>query len=235
VKILDKIYNSVITFVGDVKVFKFPMFILYDPGSYLVKGEDMRQVIEAIEPGDILVRGYINYIDGYVIPGLFSHAGLYLGPVNESDRQYVSPGQDERFRTGKQMVIHSMAEGVFMEDVLNFCRCDYMLVLRRNPTIESEKGKSWDFEQVKKTSLKNLSKEYDFKFDFSDFTQMSCTELVYASCLDFMDDYDIKVRTEKVLFMKKRIIAPDDFVKSKLDIVWKSASLTDKKMKRFGR
>lgn len=66
---------------GDIKIFKTPMFILYDPGSYKVKGENMREVIGLIEPGDMLVRGYDNYLDGYFIPGYFSHAGLYLGKV----------------------------------------------------------------------------------------------------------------------------------------------------------
>ena len=232
-KFLDKAYNGFITFFGDIKVFKFPFFVVYDPGSYLVKGEDIRQIINTVHPGDIFVRGYTNYLDGYVIPGLFSHAGLYLGSVTESDRQYVNEGQGERFRVGEQMVIHSMAEGVFMEDVINFGRCDYMIILRRNPAIESDKAKKWDFAQVKKTALQNLGKSYDFKFDFSDFTSLSCTEFVYASCLDMMDDYDIKVRDEKVLFMKKRIIAPDDFVRSKLDLIWKSPSVTDKKLNKL--
>ncbi|HEY4784512.1 MAG TPA: hypothetical protein VIH57_00620, partial [Bacteroidales bacterium] len=115
-KLFEKIYNGFLNFFGDIKVFKFPMFIVYDPGSYRVKGEDVRQVINLIKPGDILVRGYINYLDGYFIPGFFSHAGLYLGEVKESDRAYVKPGEDSEFHTGEQMVIHSMAEGVFMED-----------------------------------------------------------------------------------------------------------------------
>jgi hypothetical protein len=30
---------------------------------------------------------------------------------------------------GEQMVIHAMKDGIFMEDLLNFCRCDYMVGL----------------------------------------------------------------------------------------------------------
>ena len=75
---------------GDIKVFKWPMFILYDPGSYRVKGEDMREVIQIIEPGDMLVRGYDNYLDGYFIPGYFSHAGLYVGEITENDKKRVN-------------------------------------------------------------------------------------------------------------------------------------------------
>jgi hypothetical protein len=224
----EKIYNSFLTFFGDIKVFKFPMFIIYDPGSYLVKGEDIRKVINTIQPGDIFVRGYINYLDGYFIPGTFSHAALYLGEVTEADRNKVREGADDRFRTGEQMVIHAMAEGVFMEDVINFCRCDYMLILRRNPSVESDESKKIRFEDVLTKALQNLGKEYDFKFDFSDFTKLSCTELVYVCYQQLMEDYDVKVREERaMLIVKKKMITPDAFVRSKFDLIWKSNSVTD--------
>lgn len=227
-KIVDKFTRSFLTFFGDIKVFKFPFFIVYDPGSYLVKGEDIRNVINTIQPGDIVLRGYKNYLDGYFIPGFFSHAGLYVGKVVDSDKQFVKEGEEKEFKTGEQMVVHSMAEGVFMEDIINFCRCDYMIILRRNPSIESEAAKAYTFAKVFETALQNLGKGYDFKFDFVDFTNLSCTEFVYASCLCIMEDYDIKIREKRVLGIKKRIIDPDDFVRSKLDIIFKPNSVTDK-------
>jgi hypothetical protein len=232
-KALEKIYNGFIGFFGDIKVFKFPMFIIYDPGSYLIKGDDIRQVIKILKPGDILVRGYINYLDGYFIPGFFSHAGLYLGEVAESAKELIKPDALHDFKSGEQIVIHSMAEGVFMEDVINFCRCDYMLVLRRNPEKESEESKKTTFDTVFKTALQNLGKGYDFKFDFANFTKLSCTEFVYVACKGFLNDYDVKVRTKKVMFMKKRIISPDDFVNSKLDIVWKSKSISETRINKI--
>jgi hypothetical protein len=232
-KLFEKIYNGFLNFFGDLKVFRYPMFIIYDPGSYLVKGEDIRQVINFVQPGDIFVRGYINYLDGYFIPGFFSHAGLYLGKVTEEDRTFVRPGHDSGFRTGDQMVIHSMAEGVFMEDVINFCRCDYMIILRRNPEKESEASKDIIFADVFKAALSNLGKAYDFKFDFADLTCVSCTELVYVCCQEFMEEYDIKVRERKVLFMKKNMIIPDDLVNSKLDLVWKSKSVNDERVQKI--
>jgi hypothetical protein len=231
-ELFEKIYNKFVKILGDIKVFKFPLFIVYDPGSYLVKGDDTREVMELIQPGDILVRGYLNYLDGYIIPGLFSHAGLYLGEVKESAKELVKPEALHDFKAGKQIVIHSMAEGVFMEDIINFCRCDYMMVLRRNPNIESDESKKTKFEDVFTISLQNLGKDYDFKFDFSDFNKLSCTELVYACCKGFIVDYDIDIRTKTVFFIKKRLITPDDYVNSKLDIAWRSKSVTDKKLKK---
>jgi len=231
--LLEKLYNGFIKFFGDIKVYKFPMFLLYDPGGYKVKGEDIRQVIKTVQPGDIFLRGYVNYLDGYIIPGFFSHAGLYLGEVKESDAAGLNPDQLDDFRTGDQMVVHSMAEGVFMEDVINFCRCDYMMVLRRNPAQESEESRKTTFQDVYKIALTDLGKSYDFKFDFQDFHNLSCTELVFDCCKGFIRDYGIDVKTRRVMFIKKHLITPDDFANSKLDIVWKSKSIGEKQMKKI--
>lgn len=232
-KLFEKVYNGFVKFFGDIKVFKFPLFIVYDPGSYRVKGEDIREVINIVQPGDILVRGYVNYLDGYVIPGFFSHAGLYLGAVPENASQNLNPQQLKDFKAGEQMVIHAMAEGVFMEDVINFCRCDYMLILRRNPALENEESQKITFGKVFEKSLANLGKEYDFKFDFDNFNKLSCTELVYTCCQEFMANYGIEIRTKRVLGIKKRLIAPDDFVNSKLQLVWKSKSVTEKQLSKI--
>ena len=65
--------------------------------------------------------------------------GLYLGPVKSEDIEFVDPRGKKWFKAGDQIVIHSMAEGVFMEDVINFCFCDYMAVLRFPLTVSKEK------------------------------------------------------------------------------------------------
>ena len=59
---INKLKRQFLTCFGDIKVFRWPMFIVYDPGSYLIKGELIREVINLIEPGDILLRKYKNYL-----------------------------------------------------------------------------------------------------------------------------------------------------------------------------
>lgn len=49
--------------------------LLYDPRSYQVKGSDMRKAMADIQPGDILVRGFDNYVDGNFIPGFSAMSG----------------------------------------------------------------------------------------------------------------------------------------------------------------
>lgn len=158
-----RLKESFLRFFGDLKMFGnqprlfalphlvttllFGKTLLHDPRSYRVKGGDMRRAMSDLRPGDILVRGFENYIDGDFIPGFFSHVGLYLGKVDadtirghwqtalagstvaESDYAALEEVLSKAVG-GEQMVIHSMKDGIFMEDLLNFCRCDFLVALR---------------------------------------------------------------------------------------------------------
>lgn len=234
-----------LTVFGDIKIFKGPFFIVYDPSSYLVKGEDMREVTKIVEPGDILLRGYTNYLDGRFIPGYFSHVGFYLGSIDKE--RLASEWSDEStpldqlkgLKFGEQMVIHSMAEGVFMEDLLNFCRCDYMAILRfpaelkgnsepplpvfdpdkynnAERAIEArlERGETVQFKEVwpviRNLALSQLDKSYDFRFDFKSFDSFSGSELVYYSAKSFCWHLGIEPTTKRALFFfKKHMLEPD--------------------------
>jgi hypothetical protein len=93
----------------------------------------------------------------------YSHAALYVGELNEADRKQAaselktatgnagwteaSATQKEAvrndpayFQTGRQMVIHSMSRGVFVEDILTFTRCDYLCVIRLQGPLQKDSG-----------------------------------------------------------------------------------------------
>ena len=254
--------NLFLKIFGDIKVFRWPFFLLYHPTGYQVKGDEVRQVIDTIRPGDILVRGYRNYLDGLFIPGYFSHVGLYLGEVTDADRQHVTHADGERhFRSGKQMVIHSMAEGIFLEDVINFCRCDRMAILRfpaklthqqgalsghaddseyteRERELRTQLEESEDvtfdsaFEEVFKVALAQLGKSYDFGFNFSNFNDQSCSEFVYYTIKSLEWFHGIYPRETRVFLMKRTVLYPDDFAASALTLQWKSASANEGKIAR---
>ncbi len=213
-------YEKALTWFGDLKYFKAPFFLVYDPSSYRVKGEDTREVIDIIRPGDVILRGYDHYLDGLLIPGEFSHVGFFYGEATEADRkssgtiiddnpEKLERVQRDEFKIGEQMVIHAMADGVFMEDVINFCRCDRMLILRlpeklnnsdqlekvftRTKFLPSEENVYQKLKQgedimrqeavtaAREAVLTCLGARYDFRFDFKDepHNSFSCSELVY--------------------------------------------------------
>lgn len=253
--------DRAVTILGDIKVFRWPMFVVYDPGSYRVKGPETREAAAKIRPGDILVRGYSNYLDGYLIPGYFSHAALYVGPVPEADRQYVTtPAGRAVFTPGEQMVIHALAEGVLMEDFLNFCRCDYMAVIRfparlqaRPPAVKldtelapgeteiyeklnggAEVGFDEAFPVVYRLALTQLGVPYDFRFAFTDFKALSCSELVFFVTKCLTPYLGIVPQIKRIAWLQRVVLEPDAFFASpRLTTAWLSPSADPRRVEQL--
>ncbi|HNY29560.1 MAG TPA: hypothetical protein PKO15_01615 [Fibrobacteria bacterium] len=206
---MSKLYDQLVTILGDIKIFRYPFWMVYDPGSYKIKGPESRLVQSLLQPGDILLRRYDGYLDGRIIGGAFSHAALYVGQVSEADKAEAPPeGRTSRyFETGPEMVSHSTAEGVHLEDILTFLRCDGVAVLRLPKILHRCKEDypvptdlaSWHpkeqeiyerlvgggevaFEEVwplaREVGMGKLGTQYDFAFKFEDGNRLSCTEYV---------------------------------------------------------
>lgn len=261
-------YERFLTFFGDLKYFKWPFFIVYDPSSYKVRGEDVRQLINILQPGDILLRSYDNYIDGLFIPGMFSHVGFYYGEATEADRNSAGTMIDDNpdklhrvqhddFKTGEQMVIHAMADGVFMEDVINFCRCDKLAVLRLPDSIRSSRGGEQIFYKTdffpaetaireklemgetiqrhevvaaaRQVVLTCLGARYDFRFDFGEdaHNSFSCSELAYYAYRSIDRYINLRPLKTCIMWICKEGIAPDQFLETDFEVVWISRSVND--------
>jgi hypothetical protein len=272
----NRFIDAFIRFFGDLKFFEFPPVIVWDPGGYRVKGRDAREVTELVQPGDVLVRGYRGYVDGWFIPGYFSHAGLYLGEVTEADRALCTElprsrelwkgesrrrprAPDQQFAAGRQMVVHALAEGVLLEDVLDFCRCDAMAILRLPEVLHGSaaerplpgltpaelridarlrSGQAVTRAEVvpviREVALSKVGYPYDATFDFTDFTRLSCTEFVYFAARCLSSALDVAPAEKRVLLVKRTVIEPDDYVRSTvLGEVWRSPSVDEEKWKEL--
>jgi Permuted papain-like amidase enzyme, YaeF/YiiX, C92 family len=257
------VMNHFLKVFGDIKIFKWPMLIVYDPSGYQVKGDEVREVINIVKPGDILLRGYNKYLDGLFIPGYFSHAGLYLGEVRPEHSELVNQDKrEEYFRAGEQIVAHAMAEGVFMEDLINFCRCDRMIILRFPEQISINTGSAVAdiptnnfnseelsifknlatrntlrfedaFKTIFKVALRQIGKPYDFQFNFSNYNNLSCTEFVEYCFKSLEQFHNLNPTRKKFLIFAKELIPPDAFIRSKFDIAWQSKSNDPKKIERI--
>lgn len=254
---MRRLRDRLLTLLGDVKVFRWPLWIVYDPGSYRVKGRDARALIELARPGDVLVRGFDAYLDGRFIPGYFTHAALYLGPTSEADLPLVREPARRRFRSGAQMVVHAIAEGVLMEDLLDFSRCDRLAVLRFPELIRATPGASPDdpspldreeralrdrlaaggavawseaWPTVRRVALAQLGRGYDFAFDFTDLRRLCCTELVHRATRCLAPFLGVQPEPHRILFLSGTGIPPDAFVSSPLRLAWASPSTSARRL-----
>lgn len=135
-KIIYWLKSKFLTFFGDIKYFKFPFFLVYDPSEYKIDGDKTRTIINKIRIGDLILRRYDHYLDGVFIPGKYSHTGIYVGD-------------------GK--VIHAVAEGVCEVDILEFTRCDGIIILR------PKHGQKTAIEKAKQCVKDGIPYDFDFK------------------------------------------------------------------------
>jgi hypothetical protein len=91
--------------------------------------------------------------------------------VAEEDRERVPRREGKKlFRAGEQMVIHALAEGVLMGDLIQFSRCDYMAVMhfpekiRRSPQAQPLPIPATHYRPEEKSILQRLDADEEIPF-----------------------------------------------------------------------
>jgi len=153
-----KIKAAVIGWFGDIKIYKYPFFILMCHTAYKINGKDQREVINIIKPGDVVLRRYDHYLSGLMIPGYFTHASIYVG---------------------NNYIVHMLGEGITKEDILTFMRCDDLRVLRHKDEKIAETAVQKALDYYKQ------GVEYDYDFDPKCPKHLYCTEFSDA-CFDYI-------------------------------------------------
>lgn len=100
---MNRLSDRFIAWIGTLKFFTSPFCLVEDPGSYKIRGADIRVLLDGgtplLQPGDILLRGYEGYLDGELIRRTggakgggkyFSHAALYVGPLDDQQDKAVA-------------------------------------------------------------------------------------------------------------------------------------------------
>ena len=148
--IFYKVKNALISWFSDIRVY-IGGVILFGSSSYEIKGPHTRQVLNVLEPGDVLLRRYNHYLGSVLIPGYWSHAAIYVGD---------------------NKVVHMLGGGITDEDILTFLRCDNVMVIRCEDSTKVAAAVKEAFNYLHKDI------EYDYEFNFNDIKAMSCTELI---------------------------------------------------------
>lgn len=168
-----------LTILGRIKVYKTPCYLIYDPNEfdYNVRGEQITEIQKIINPGDIVLRGYKHYLDGFLIPGEFSHSGVYIG---------------------NNKIIHAIASGVQEIDIIDFFQCDRFCIIRPNG------GQEKAIERVKKWIGKGYDFKFDTN-NSSEFYCHELTANAYIELQP--EAYPIKIRNYVCKLITPKYIA----------------------------
>ena len=189
-KLLYKIWSKFLTVFGDIKVFSWPMWIVYDPDDFEVTGAKTAQMLQALKPGDVVVRGYKHYADGKFIPSKsgWSHGAVYVGGWE---------------------IVHAVASGVQYIDAIEFARCDRIAVLRPRKNAKSAVKKA------RKYAKENVP--YDFGFEHGT-SALYCFELC-GECYDGLDVKKKTTSALFGLFKKEVYLAESFFESPDFEVV----------------
>ena len=185
-KFFYKIWAKFLTIFGDIKIFKWPMFFVYDDSDFGITGEKTIEIMEVLQPGDIVLRGFDHYCDSKFIPDplCYSHGAIYIGD---------------------NKVIHVMAEGVMKTDMVEFTRCDRIAIFRPN------KYQKRAISRAKKFLRDDVP--YDFIFE-NNASALYCFELC-SNCYDKLDIPKKTISKLFGLIKKENVILAESFFDSK--------------------
>jgi uncharacterized protein YycO len=159
---LYNFWKSFLTWFGD-------LYFAVEPPR--CKAKHIEGMLETIQAGDIICRGYLYYADSYFIPNEFTHSGIVLN---------------------KREMIHSIAEGVQSIHPIDFVKDTDRFAILRPPYEENMK-----YFAVSKAiwHCDHNKTQYDFLFRDKD-QNFYCHELT-ADCLAIAQ---IKVEKTKQSF-----------------------------------
>jgi len=198
-KLRYKIWAKFLAFFSHIKIHPYPFWLIIEPNTFKIKGHDYYEVRDLIKPGDIVLRGFDKYLDGYFIPGKFSHASFYVGG-------------------DKEQIIHAMTPNVQYTDLATFMRADRIIVLRVALTEDQIK------EAIERAKSKlGAPYDYDFVFEKEDKPGrlFSCSELVYYIMKPFNEitGWHLKDVSKFGGLYKNEVFLPDDAIANN-EIVW---------------
>ena len=184
--------SSFFAWAGDTKIL--------ETSSNTISSFELAQMKRLMKPGDIFLNRSDYYISNIGIPGFWTHAGIYVGDRNERNaffandkatakwviEQGESSGNFEKLLLknfeasykflvddlGDFNIIEALSEGVVISSFEAGAKKDGIVILR--PLIEKR-----EIAEAIYKAFSEVSKPYDYNFDFSTDNTIACTELVY--------------------------------------------------------
>ena len=192
-KLRYKLQSGFLKIFAHIKIHPYPFWVVVEPTTFKLKGDSYYEVRDIIRAGDIILRGYDKYLDGYFIAGKYSHASLYVGGVEEK-------------------IIHSMTPDVQYTDLVSFMRADRVAVIRF-PQLKHS-----NIMVILQRAKGKIGVPYDYDFIFEEEDEVgrlfSCSELIYYIMKPYQYITNWKLKETSVLFglIKRDVFFPDDIL-----------------------
>ncbi|MFK7960710.1 MAG: YiiX/YebB-like N1pC/P60 family cysteine hydrolase [Phycisphaerales bacterium] len=142
-----------------------------------LRADVRREVIDALEPGDVLVTRHEAAVSNFFLPGTWPHAALHLGPrewLEEAKGDAaIPPGPHLRWREPNR-VLEARKDGVRLRALDDTLSVDAVVVLR--PHLGADERADGLVR-----ALAHEGKPYNFDFDFFNDDRLVCTEVVFRA------------------------------------------------------
>lgn len=180
---LRQIRIGITVFISKIRYTQYPFFVVYNLAAY--KFDDTYTVLDLVQPGDILLRAYDNYLDSLFIPGVWKHAAVAIDNRN---------------------VVQALGHGVEQDDIVQFCRTDHVQIMRF-PNITPAQ-----VNDIVAYAKAQIGKPYDYDFLISNANKFYCSELVIDSYNSVETLLNITPKGAKLLGFLPTwpVISPDD-------------------------
>lgn len=214
VRIVDQIrlfaQRPAIKWLGKLKVDELPAYDEQDSLHKLdISYQELKPYLHSIPSGSIFFTRTRNYAITEFIPGMWKHAGIYLGTKEQVADMFgresrVYRALDSLMDDTEIYVLDSEADGVRVHpfiDMSNMRDDSYLTnlaVFSMNVTLESKR-------LFLEEALKFLGREYDYDWLTEEDNTIYCSELIYHSLK--VIGMDIEKRTET---LSRVVITPDD-------------------------
>ena len=164
------------------------------------------QLLDLLEPFDILITKSPEPLTNQIIPGYFTHAAIWVGSgkfdIDGDFKEMKTKKSDVKIALHSKGLCEALTSGVQMSNIKE-CSKNEVIAIFRFKKLNTE---------IKKRMLENMGKQigkcYDFSFNFESSDRVNCTELVFL-CFDF-------VTWKYEQFFNKNAIYPDNLIETAL-------------------
>jgi len=215
------VQKNVAEWMGDTRVKRLH--------EHLINTEQLEEVRDQLEPGDILVTRHNWYLSNVGLPGFWPHSELYIGSPEELRTFFDDPdvkahvqkyhdSQDlvshiekaypeawkEYVADGEHRIIEAVSEGVRFSTLIEGLGADYAAGMRpRADKVEKAVAVARAFAFI--------GRAYDFNFDFLTDETLVCTEVVYKAWVPHR--YSDGLELELAEVMGRRTLPANELVR----------------------